>query len=74
MQVKKQSNRREVLTFWPIGFENLPKLLRAEAEYLQSLSREDISRIPLIKSPREYREYMEKNHTMNSTSRPAKPF
>ena len=68
MQVKKQSNRREVVTFLPINVENLPKPLRAQAEYLQSLSREDISRIPLITSSREYREYMEKNHTMNSTS------
>ena len=63
MQVKKQSNRREVVTFQPIGVENiknLPEPLRAQAEYLQSFSREELSRIPLITSAREYREYMEK--------------
>ena len=70
MQVKKQSNRRKV-TFQPFAAEdikNLPEPLRTQAECLYSLSREDISRIPLITSTREYREYMEKNRTMNSTS------
>ena len=70
MQVKKQSNRRKV--FQPFRVEdikNLPQPLRAQAEYLQSLSEEDIARAPLITSAREYREYMEKkNRTMNSTS------
>ena len=68
MQVKKQSNRRKVQPFGVEDIKNLPQPLRAQAEYLYSLSREDIARIPLITSAREYKEYMEKNHTMNSTS------
>ena len=68
MQVKKQSNRRKV--FQPFHVEdirNLPEPMRADFLLLSSLSQEDIARIPLITSPREYREYMEKKN-LNSTS------